>query len=93
MVQTRVLAECARAVASVDSARVKLATASNLIAEQQRQVETERRIVAAGEGDKLTLLTGRGRMSTTAIARLDAAMELQAALGALEDATQSLRDR
>jgi len=93
VVQTKVLAECDRAAASVNAARVKLGTATNLIAEQQRQFETEKRLVAAGEGDKLTLLTAEVERATTEITRLDAAIELQAALGALEEATQSPRDR
>ena len=91
VVQTKALADCDRAAAGVSAARVKLATAANLIAEQQRQYETEKRIVAAGEGDKLTLLTAEVERATTAIVRLDAAMELQAALGALEEATQTSR--
>jgi len=93
VVQTKVLADCDRAAASVGAARVKLATAENLIAEQQRQFETEKRLVTAGEGDKLTLLTAEVERATTEITRLDAAMELQAALGALEEATQSTRDK
>jgi outer membrane protein TolC len=93
VVQTKVLAECDRAAASVNAARVKLGMATNLIAEQQRQFETEKRLVAAGEGDKLTLLTAEVERATTEITRLDAAIELQAALGALEEATQSPRDR
>ncbi len=93
VVQTKVLAECDRAAASVNAARVKVATASNLISEQQRQFETEKRLVVAGEGDKLTLLTAEVERATTEITRLDAAMELQAALGALEEATQTTREK
>jgi len=93
VVQTKVLADCDRAAASVNAARVKFGTASNLISEQQRQYETEKRLVLAGEGDKLTLLTAEVERATTEITRLDAAMELQVALGALEEATQSPRDR
>ena len=93
MVQTKVLADCDRAAASVNAARVKVSTAANLIGEQQRQYETEKRIVAAGEGDKLTLLTVEVERAVTEITRLDAVIELQAALGALEEATQSPRDK
>jgi outer membrane protein TolC len=93
VVQAKALAECDRAAASVNAARVKLATADNLIAEQQRQFETEKRLVAAGEGDKLTLLTAEVERATTEITRLDAATELQAALGAIEEATQSPRGK
>jgi len=93
VVQTKVLADCDRAAASAGAARVKLATAENLIAEQGRQYETEKRLVTAGEGDKLTLLTAEVERATTEITRLDAAMELQAALGALEEAAQTPRDK
>ena len=93
VVQTKVLADCDRAAAGVSAARVKLSTAANLIAEQQRRFETEKRLVVAGEGDKLTLLTAEVERATTEITRLDAAIELQAALGALEEATQSPRDK
>ena len=89
VVQTKVLAECDRAAASMRAARVKVATADSLIAEQGRQYETEKRLVTAGEGDKLTLLTSEVERAMTVITRLDAAVELQAALGALEEATQS----
>ena len=93
VVQTKVLADCDRAAASVGAARVKVATAENLITEQGRQYETEKRLVAAGEGDKLTLLTAEVERATTIITRLDALVELQAALGALEEAAQTPRDK
>ncbi len=93
VVQTKVLAECDRAAAGVNAARVKIATAENLISEQQRRFETEKRLVAAGEGDKLTLLTAEVERAMTELTRLDAAIELQAALGALEETTQSPREK
>jgi outer membrane protein TolC len=88
VVQTKVLADCDRAAAAMNAARAKLATAESLIAEQERQYETEKRLVAAGEGDKLALLTAEVERAATAITHLDARVELQAALGALEEATQ-----
>jgi outer membrane protein TolC len=93
VVQTKVLTECDRAAAAARSARVKVATADSLIAEQGRQFETEKRLVAAGEGDKLALLTAEVDRATTAITRLDAIVELQAALGAMEEATQAPLDK
>ncbi len=93
VVQTKALADCDRAAAAVNAARVKLATVANLIGEQQRQYETEKRLVTAGEGDKLTLLTAEVERAVTEIVRLDAAIELQAALGALEEATQTVREK
>ena len=93
VVQTKVLADCDRAAAAMRAARVKVATAGNLITEQERQYETEKRLVAGGEGDRLTLLTAEVERATTVITRLDAAVELQAALGALEEATQAPLDK
>ena len=92
-VQAKVLADCDRAAAGVSAARAKLAATGSLIAEQGRQFETEKRLVVAGEGDRLTLLTAEVERAATAIIRLDALVELQAALGALEEATQSPRDK
>ena len=83
------LADCDRAAASVTAARAKLATTETLLAEQARQLDAEQRLVTAGEGDKLGLFSGEVERATTAITRLDALVELQAALGALEEATQS----
>ena len=89
VVQAKVLADCDRAAASVNAARAKLATTENLLAEQARQLDAEQRLVAAGEGDKLAVFSSQVERATTAVTRLDALVELQAALGALEDATQS----
>jgi len=88
-VQAKVLAECDRAAAGVSAARAKLATADALLAEEDRQIESYHRIAAAGEGDKLAVLSAEVERETTRIARLDAYVELQAALGALELATET----
>lgn len=88
-VQAKVLAECDRAAAQVSAARAKLATTEEMMAEQEKQVASEERFVAAGEGDKLALLSAQVERATTLTARLDAQVDLQAALGSLEEATQS----
>ena len=88
-VQAKVLADCDRAAAAVTAARAKIATTNELIAEQDKVLASEQRMVAAGEGDKLALLSAQVERATTLTARLDALVELQAALGALEEATQS----
>ena len=87
-VQARVLADCDRAAAGVAGARAKIATADEMLAEQGRQIESITRIVAAGEGDRLAVVSAEVERATTRISRLDAQSELQAALGALEEATQ-----
>jgi outer membrane protein TolC len=88
-VQAKVLADCDRAAAAVSAARAKLATTDEMLAEQDKQMAAEQRLVAAGEGDKLALLSAQVERATTLAARLDALVELQAALGALEEATQA----
>jgi len=88
-VQSQVLADCDRATAGVAAARSKLATADELLAEQNRQIESLTRIAAAGEGDRLAVLSAEVERATTRVSRLEAFIELQAALGALEQATQT----
>ncbi len=88
-VQAKVLADCDRAAAGVEAARAKLSTTADLLKEQGRQIESLQRILAAGEGDKLALVSAEVERSTTRISRLDAIIELQAAMGALEEATQT----
>ena len=83
------LADCDRAAAAVTAARAKIATTDQMLAEQDKQLASVQRMVAAGEGDKLSLLSAQVERATTLTARLDAIVELQAALGALEEATQA----
>lgn len=92
-VQAKVLADCDRAAAAVSAARAKVAVTDELLAAQAKQIESEQRLVTAGEGDKVALLAAQVERATTLAARLDALIELQAALGALEDATQAPLDK
>lgn len=92
-VQARVLADCDRAAAGITAARAKLATTDDLLAEQDRQIESLKRILAAGEGDKIALISAEVERATTRISRLDALTELHAALGAMEEATQTPLER
>jgi len=89
VVQAKVIADCDRATASAEAARVKLATAGDLLAEQARQIDSEQRLVAAGAGDSLAVFNAQVERATTSITRLDALVELHVAVGALEDATQT----
>ena len=88
-VQAKVLADCDRAAAGVTAARAKLAVTDEMLAEQARQIESLTRILAVGEGDKIALISAEVERATTRIAHLDALTELHAALGALEEATQT----
>ena len=88
-VQAKALGECDRAAASVAAARQKLSVAEQMYAEQAKQIQLEERQLAAGAEDKLGLLNARVERSTIEIARLESRVELLAAIGALEEATQS----
>ncbi len=92
-VQARVLADCERAAAGIAAARAKLAVIDQLLAEQGRQIESLQRIVAAGEGDKIGLVSAEVERATTLVSQLDALAELQAALGAMEEATQTPNEK
>jgi len=89
VVQLGVLAECDRATAAVNAARAKLAMTDELLIGQEKILASEHRLVAAGEGDKVSLLSAQVEHATTLTVRLDALVELQSALGALEEATQT----
>lgn len=87
-VQAKVLADCERAAANLTGARAKLATTDEMLAEQGRQIESLTRIVSLGEGDRLALFSAEVERATMRLSRLDAQIEVHAALGALEEATQ-----
>lgn len=89
VVQAGVLADCDRATAAVNAAKAKLAMADELLAGQEKVLGSEQRLVASGEGDKLSLLSAQVERATTLTVRLDALVEWQTALGALEEATQT----
>lgn len=88
-VQAKVLADVDRATAAVRAARAKISVTDELLGAQQKQITSEQRLVDAGEGDKLSLLSAQVERATTLTARLDAMIELQSAIGALEEATQA----
>jgi outer membrane protein TolC len=60
-----------------------------MLAEQRQQIESFQHIVAAGEGDRISVVSAEVELATTRIAQLDAMIELHSALGALEEATQT----
>lgn len=88
-VQAKVLAEYDGAVATLAATRTKLATTEALLDEQTQQVAAEERLMEAGSGDRSAWLSAKVERATTLTSRIDALAEIQAALGALEDATQT----
>jgi outer membrane protein TolC len=89
IVQARALAEYERSAAELAAARQKLAAVDNLLDEQLRLIEVENRALSAGSGDQTSLLSAKVERSLTLISRVDAIQEVQSAIGALEDATQT----
>jgi len=87
--QARVIGEIDRTLAGYEAARRKAATAAALLADQQKQRETARRMFEAGETSRLALATAEAEMLTTELSRLDALVKVQQAFGALEDALQN----
>lgn len=92
-VQAKALNEVDRAAASLAASRAKLAVAEQLLGQQTKQVEMEERRLAAGDEDRLALLSAKVERVTILLGRLDAQVEVQAALGALEAATQTEVDK
>lgn len=88
-VQAKVLAEYDRAAVTLTAARAKLDTTDALLDEQAQQVASEERLLKAGSGERTALLSAKVERAVTLTARVDALAEIQAALGGLEEATQT----
>jgi outer membrane protein TolC len=88
-VQSRVLADYERSTLAYRAARVTAGSTETLLAEQIAQMDSEKRLLDAGAGDRTTLLSLEVERATTLTARLDAQIEVQSALGAIEEATQT----
>lgn len=88
-VQAKVLAEYDLAAVALTAAQTKLATTDGLLNEQTQQVASEERLMNAGSGDRTALLSAKVERAATLTSRIDALADIQAALGALEEATQT----
>jgi outer membrane protein TolC len=86
--QAQIVAETERALASTRAALNKLATADTLLAEQGKQQEAAQTLFKAGETDRLAVASAQLEYETAALARLNAHIQAQQALGLLEDAVQ-----
>ena len=87
--QARVLAEIDRAVAGYRASLQKQTDADTLLARLQKQEQRAQAMFDAGEISKGDLAALRLQLSASALARLDALVKSQQALGQLEDALQS----
>jgi outer membrane protein TolC len=87
-VQLAVLASLDAAAQGVRFAREKLDAAEALVRSQETQFATVQRQFDAGEIDRLALRSSELEVAAARLARADAWIELQQALGAIEDAMQ-----
>ncbi|MBI3798756.1 MAG: TolC family protein [Deltaproteobacteria bacterium] len=91
--QAQVAAETDRALASTLAALNKLATAEALLAAQDQQQQVAQSLFKAGETDRLAVASAQLEYETAALARLNAHIQAQQALGLLEDAVQRPLDQ
>jgi outer membrane protein TolC len=88
-IQARVVAETERALAAEHGARAKVATATELLAAQDKQLQSAQALAKGGETDRLSVASAQLERDSAAIAQIDAVAELHTALGQLEDAVQT----
>lgn len=86
--QARVLADIDRALAGRAAVREQLRQIEALLETQRQQVQSLETTVKAGGADQLDVRTAQLEARLTELARLDALVKAQQALGQLEDAIQ-----
>jgi cobalt-zinc-cadmium efflux system outer membrane protein len=90
--EAKASAEIEFAELSYRGSLAKLQKADTLLADQQKAQQAAQRLFDAGETDRLSLMTAEVERDTMAALRLDAFLEAQKALGALEQAVQKTAD-
>lgn len=88
VVQAAVLASLDTAAQGLRFAREKLTASEALVASQEKQFSSVQRQFDAGEIDRLALRSSELEVAAARLARAEAWIELQQALGAVEDALQ-----
>ncbi len=86
--QAKVITKIDGAVASFRASQTNFADVQALVAGQTTQLESIEAQFQAGAVDRLGVLTAELELTAASIARLDAQVKLQQAIGALEDAVQ-----
>ncbi len=87
--QSKVIGDIDRTVAGYRAALQKTATAEALLSDLNKRQQSVRAMFEAGNADRLALRNAELEFSAGALARLDALIKAQQALGQLEDAVQS----
>ena len=72
----------------LQQARARLEEADAVIALDRQRVDAMRRAFDAGQEDRLALRSAELELQSALVARVDALAEVQAAVGAVEDAMQ-----
>jgi len=90
--QAQIIAALDRAAAGLDVALAQSKTTAGLFALGQRQQQSVAAQVSAGAAEPLDLLNSEMDLNAVRLAQLDGETQLQAALGALEDALQRPAD-
>ncbi|ODT89988.1 MAG: transporter, partial [Rhodanobacter sp. SCN 67-45] len=85
-VQAKAIGQAEQAQASVRAALDKLRNAEALVASQQRKVQSARRLQRAGESERSTTLGAQVELAAAEVTRQATQVQVQQALGALEDA-------
>ena len=88
-VQARAIGEVELALASYRAALQKVSTTDAIMADLTKQDQAARRMFEAGDISRLELGSVQLELYTGALARLDARIKTQQALGGLEDAMQT----
>ncbi len=86
--QARAINETGRSLADYEAALNKVSLADALVAAQRTRLQRLRRTFEAGQTDRLALALATRLLYVDELAHLDAGVEVQQALGALEDAMQ-----
>jgi outer membrane protein TolC len=86
--QAKVITEIDGAVASFRASQTNVAAVEALTAAQAKQQQSVAAQFQAGAVDRLDVLTAGLELTAASLARLDAQVKLQQAVGALEDAVQ-----
>jgi outer membrane protein, heavy metal efflux system len=86
--QAHVIGELERALAGYHAALHTLETADAVLSGRKRAQQSTQALFQAGEADRLALVSAQLEIDASALARLDALVKAQQALGLLEDAIQ-----
>lgn len=87
--QSKALSEVERSLAAFQSARAKAVTANKLLSELEAQEKRLGGMLAAGGVSRQEFVSTQLELASSRVSRLEAAVQMQQALGQLEAATQS----